>query len=131
MKYLLESAEYEKDQTLKEICYDLTDEGFEVEFSNFKIWGLNLIMKQIEITKPENSLIVKYFLYSEIEDTFLRIVDYLGDDFIAIHIYFQSERIDRSFIYYAEKEDIPKLKSKIKSHTSKGYSISKIIIRYE
>ena len=74
MKYLLESTDYEKEQTLKEICYDLTDNGFDVRF----FVGLLQICKSL----PD------YFkLDDNLKEAILRIFNYLRDDFIKIKIH--------------------------------------------
>ena len=60
--------------TLKEICYELTDNGFEVVIDNDKL----------TIKKRSSNRMIS-FSYSEIEDVLLRIEDYLGNRYVRTY----------------------------------------------
>ena len=85
MKYLLESADFEKEQTLKEICYDLTDEGFVIEVLP-EICSLSILsIGKYKIT-PYHNIPINFKFSNNLKETILRIVDYLGNDFGKIKI---------------------------------------------
>ena len=99
MKYLLENTEYEKEQTLKEICYDLTDEGFDIEFDHerFYIDDLNNTGTILTINKyrisgekdfgPTGTKInISIKMDDNLKETIFRIVDYLGNDLVKIFV---------------------------------------------
>lgn len=105
MRYILDYKLFEDknviiDQTIKEICYDITDYGYNVDFfdryafnSNTEIELSCEIKKTIKETNyrewfPEIPVFtyVTIFKFDDIKETILRIIDYLGDRFIYIEL---------------------------------------------
>ena len=89
MRYLRRYNESVVDEdTLKEICYDLTDTGkFKVDFSNNrKPSGLrtDLNLGGRELGGFVNISLLNHglFTYDDVEDVILRLKDYIGDKYI-------------------------------------------------
>ena len=89
MKYLLENSEYEKEQTLKEICLDLTDVGLDIKFDNTNQMHVLTINKYIfsgegDFSPQGTKINIQIEVDDNIKETILRIIDYLGDSFVKI-----------------------------------------------
>jgi hypothetical protein len=85
MKYLKIFENFYEDEvksTLKDLCLDLTDEGFLIRISSFIPRGnpfpyLSLYKKVFD-----------YFTFSEVIDVVLNIKDYLGDKWVSCGVVF-------------------------------------------
>lgn len=100
MKYLKifeNFSEYEIKSTLKDLCLDLTDEGFKILFSKPKSVNISFFSK---ITSKDTGLnwfstvslykrnFGDYFTFSEVIDVVLNIKDYLGDKWVTCGVVF-------------------------------------------
>ncbi len=67
-----ESVEEKSFEDIRDICQELVDDGFEIEYVKADKEIL------IRFTKPH----FERFLYSKVEETVLRLYDYLGDNIL-------------------------------------------------
>lgn len=100
MKYLKIFENFSEDEiksTLKDLCLDLTDEGFKILFSKPKSVNISFFSK---ITSKDTGLnwfstvslykrnFGDYFTFSEVIDVVLNIKDYLGDKWVSCGVVF-------------------------------------------
>jgi hypothetical protein len=100
MKYLKIFENFSEDEiksTLKDLCLDLTDEGFKILFSKPKSVNISFFNK---ITSKDTGLnwfstvslykrnFGDYFTFSEVIDVVLNIKDYLDDKWVSCGVVF-------------------------------------------
>jgi hypothetical protein len=99
MKYLKIFENFYEDEvksTLKDLCLDLTDEGFKTYFyepvyssphdapAQLKSWKIQIgYFTQNQIYND-----LRYFTFSEVKDVILNIKDYLGDKWVSCGVDF-------------------------------------------
>ena len=87
MKYLKIFENFSEDEiksTLKDLCLDLTDEGFKIKFY-IKPNTASALSNYMYICKENFG---KYFTFSEVIDVVLNIKDYLGDKWVSCGVVF-------------------------------------------
>lgn len=100
MKYILEARTVEVIQTVKEICYEITDDGFSCSFQ-YSPTKNHLTIRKIPVFSS-NGNISTDFEFSRVKDTIFRIKDYLGKNFILMDIvsmgkHYEYRNFDDSF----------------------------------
>ena len=87
MKYLKIFENFSEDEiksTLKDLCLDLTDEGFKIKFY-IKPNTASALSNYMYIYKENFG---KYFTFSEVIDVVLNIKDYLDDKYVSCGVVF-------------------------------------------
>ena len=87
MKYLKIFENFSEDEiksTLKDLCLDLTDEGFKIKFY-IKPNTSSALSNYMYIYKENFG---KYFTFSEVIDVVLNIKDYLDDKYVSCGVVF-------------------------------------------
>lgn len=85
MKYIRLYESFDKteiDQTLREICLELVDDGYNINFHIISLFGTDdEYFYSIEIDARLNGYI-RLLIFSEIKEYLLRMKDYLGNNYI-------------------------------------------------
>jgi hypothetical protein len=91
---LFESTEREED--IKDICLELEDEGFNIEYNNVldpvKSIGINVPYRE------GAGVISEFFDYDQVKEVVDRIVLYLGDKFVGLYIVDHNHQLARILV---------------------------------
>lgn len=135
MRYILERFDYfdgiyeEKKKTITEICYDITDYDYEVNICGHSNADELVAMKE---SYSEISIVRRFgyerleFTLNDIKETILRIVDYLGEDFMYMEI--KPEREQSTKMNYSQ---IKKIFPNSEVSYFMNLKLTKIFIRYK
>ena len=123
----------EVDKNLRDICFDLTDDDFNVGFTSLKT-GLSNILSIHSKSYDVDGIRDSGFYLDEVREVVLRIIDYLGDRYLGnLCKYFIEDEDDENEFDYTENQVLgqPKLGEIKIGENSNNYRILGLSIMYK